>query len=45
MNNNIRRFTALLCSAVLLTAPLVFPASADEVTVLETLSLENFPLP
>ena len=45
MKNNIRRFTALFCSAVLLTAPLVFPASADEVTVLESLSLENFPLP
>ncbi len=45
MKNKIRRSTALLCSALLLTAPLVFPASAEEPIVLETLSLENFPLP
>lgn len=45
MKNKIRRSTALLCSTVLLTAPLVFPASADELIVLETLSLEDFPLP
>ena len=45
MKNNIRRSAAFLCSALLLSPPLVVSTVAEELTVLDTLSLENFPLP
>ena len=45
MKNKIRRLTALLCSVLLMNAHLIFSVSADERNVLDSLSLEKFPLP